>query len=414
MEYTMEKLSGLLNKVSEVIRKERIQKEERQKRGEYFNIFSVLRLETKEVRLHSAFLAELLNPEGSHGLGKQFLELFLNMVVRKNKEESFDFETEKPKVYVEYYIGIISEDKKSGGRIDLLIEDGKGNAVIIENKINAGDQEYQLLRYDNFAKDKYKSNYKLLYLTKDGGEASEYSTGKENFEYQCISYRNNILPWLECCEQAAVRHPLIRETIHQYIINLKEILNIMEKNTQDSLFDRIVENKEYILSVLFLKDNLVEIQCKMWKNVFIKQICNAVAKDNEMKILSYGYPESTQYMGVSFIKGGWEYVSVSFEFLSNGFKNFIYGIKFQNPENEKKDEIKEKLPEELTNMEGVRTSNWYPWLKIDEDFPNWDEDAIKALYDGNMKKHIESKLQYLVKIIDDKLEANCHEQNNLS
>ena len=72
----MEGLSNLLKEVSEVIREERIQKKERQKRGEYFNIFSVLRLETKEVRLHSAFLAELLNPEGSHGLGKQFLELF--------------------------------------------------------------------------------------------------------------------------------------------------------------------------------------------------------------------------------------------------------------------------------------------------------------------------------------------------
>lgn len=72
----MEGLSNLLNKVSEVIREERMQKKERQKRGEYFNIFSVLRLETKEVRLHSAFLAELLNPEDSHGLGKQFLELF--------------------------------------------------------------------------------------------------------------------------------------------------------------------------------------------------------------------------------------------------------------------------------------------------------------------------------------------------
>ena len=402
----MEKLSGLLNMVSEVIQKEKTQKEEKQKRGEYFNIFSVLRLEAKEVRLHSAFLAELLNPKGSHGLRNKFLELFLNMVVRKNKE-NFYFETEKAKVHVEYYIGIISEDKKSGGRIDLLIEDGKGNAIIIENKINAGDQEYQLLRYNNFAKDKYKSNYKLLYLTKDGGEASEYSTGKEDFEYQCISYRNNILPWLECCEQAAVRHPLIRETIHQYIINLKEILNIMEKNTQDSLFDRIVENKENMLSVLFLKDNLVGIQCKMWENVFIKQICNAVAKDNEMEIHPYGSPESTQYLGVSFKKKEkeWKYVSVSFEFLSNGFKNFIYGIKFQNLENEKKDEIKEKLAEELTNMEGVRTSNWYPWLKIDEDFPNWEEDAIKALYDGNMKEHIESKLQDLVKIIDDKLGA---------
>ena len=398
MEYTMEKLSGLLNKVSEVIRKERIQKEERQKRGEYFNIFSVLRLETKEVRLHSAFLAELLNPEGSHGLGKQFLELFLNMVVRKNKEESFDFETEKPKVYVEYYIGIISEDKKSGGRIDLLIEDGKGNAVIIENKINAGDQEYQLLRYDNFAKDKYKSNYKLLYLTKDGGEASEYSTGKENFEYQCISYRNNILPWLECCEQAAVRHPLIRETIHQYIINLKEILNIMEKNTQDSLFDRIVENKEYILSVLFLKDNLVEIQCKMWKNVFIKQICNAVAKDNEMEIQYYGHPWSTQYMGVSFKK--WKYVSVSFEFLSNGFKNFIYGIKFKNLQIDKG--IREEIKMKLANIERGQASNWYPWYKIDEQYRDWSVvNAIEALYNDEMKKHLKSKLDYLIGLIDE-------------
>ena len=178
----------------------------------------------------------------------------------------------------------------------------------------------------------------------------------------------------------------------------------MEKNTQDSLFDRIVENKENILSALFLKNNLGEIQYKMWENVFIKKICKAVASE-EMDIFPYGNKWSTQYRGVSFIKKGWNYVSVSFEFFSNDFKNFSYGIKFRDPENEKKDEIKEKLLEELTNMEGVRTSNWYPWLKIDEDFPNWEEDAIKALYDGRMQEHIKSKLQYLVKIIDDKLEA---------
>ena len=400
MEYTMEKLSNLLNMVSEVIQKEKTQKEEKQKRGEYFNIFSVLRLEAKEVRLHSAFLAELLKPKGSHGLGKQFLELFLNMVVRKNKE-NFYFEIENAKVHVEYYIGIISEDKKSGGRIDLLIEDGKATAIIIENKINAGDQEYQLLRYDDFAKDIYK-NYKLLYLTKDGGEASEYSTGKENFKYQCISYRNNILPWLECCEQAAVRHPLIRETIHQYIINLKEILNIMEKNTQDELINSLVEKKENILSALFLKNNLGEIQYKMWENVFIKKICKAVASE-EMDIFPYGNKWSTQYRGVSFKEKKWKNVSVSFEFFSNDFKNFSYGIKFLDPENEKKDGIKEKLPEELTNMEGVRTSNWYPWLKIDEDFPNWEEDAIEALYDGRMQEHIKLKLTYLVTIINKNL-----------
>ena len=271
------------------------------------------------------------------------------MVVRKSKEEPFDFETENAKVHVECYIGVISEDKKSGGRIDILIEDDKdkGNAIIIENKINAGDQEYQLLRYNNFAKDIYK-NYKLLYLTKDGGEASEYSTGKENFKYQCISYRNNILPWLECCEQAAVRHPLIRETIHQYIINLKEILNIMEKNTQDELINSLVEKKENILSALFLKNNLGEIQYKMWENVFIKKICKAVASE-EMDIFPYGNKWSTQYRGVSFIKKGWNYVSVSFEFFSNDFKNFSYS---EIRKMKKKMRLKKNWPKNLPIWKG--------------------------------------------------------------
>ena len=44
--------------------------------GENFNIFDVLKLSTSEVRTHSAFLAELLNPEGSHGQGDIFLRLF--------------------------------------------------------------------------------------------------------------------------------------------------------------------------------------------------------------------------------------------------------------------------------------------------------------------------------------------------
>lgn len=402
MEYTMEGLSNLLKEVSEVIREERMQKKERQKRGEYFNIFSVLRLETKEVRLHSAFLAELLNPEGSHGLGKQFLELFLNMVVRKSKEEPFDFETEKAKVHVEYYIGVISEDKKSGGRIDILIEDDKdkGNAIIIENKINAGDQEYQLLRYNNFAKNK-KSNYKLLYLTKDGGEASEYSTGKENFEYQCISYRNNILPWLECCEQAAVRHPLIRETIHQYIINIKEILNIMEDSALNNLIDSIVEEKDNILSIIRLKDNLGEILHKMCKKK-LEPIYDCFVKEYGMERHLYVGKWNMQYSGVSFKKEEWKYISISFEFYSNNLKNFGYGIKFQDLQKDKG--IREEIKMKLANIEGGQASIWYPWYKIDEQYQDWsDFKAIETLYNDEMKKHLKSKLDYLIGLIDKNL-----------
>lgn len=46
--------------------------------GEEFNIFRILKLESSEVRMHSAFLAELLNPKGSHGQKDTFLKLFID------------------------------------------------------------------------------------------------------------------------------------------------------------------------------------------------------------------------------------------------------------------------------------------------------------------------------------------------
>ncbi|MCP4987377.1 MAG: hypothetical protein GY928_15375 [Colwellia sp.] len=42
-----------------------------------FNLFSVLRSASDEVRLHSRFITEILNPKGSHGFGDCFLQEFL-------------------------------------------------------------------------------------------------------------------------------------------------------------------------------------------------------------------------------------------------------------------------------------------------------------------------------------------------
>ena len=42
-----------------------------------FNIFEIMRMQSDEVHLHSRFIAELLNPKGTHGLGKTYLQLFL-------------------------------------------------------------------------------------------------------------------------------------------------------------------------------------------------------------------------------------------------------------------------------------------------------------------------------------------------
>ena len=90
----------LFDKVNEIVNKyEEISKIS----GENFNVFKIIDLTTDEVRLHSKFLAELLNPEGSHGQGDIFLKLFIKTFDIK------DFETETAKVFVEKNIGLKTE-----------------------------------------------------------------------------------------------------------------------------------------------------------------------------------------------------------------------------------------------------------------------------------------------------------------
>lgn len=81
-----------------------------------------------------------------------------------------DFNTINAHVETEYYIGKISEDGTRGGRTDIILLDDHNHAVIIENKIGALEQETQLERYNNYAKDKKFSDYRLLYLTPEGND----------------------------------------------------------------------------------------------------------------------------------------------------------------------------------------------------------------------------------------------------
>ena len=146
----MDKLNSLINQVSEIVLRDKTQQEERRKRGECFNIFEVLGLQTSEVRLHSAIIAELLNPRGNHGLGDKFLKAFIDDVIPEQCR--FTLDALSAKVYTEFNIGNISKDYTEGGRIDLLIQDNVKQTIIIENKIYAGDQPCQLLRYNNYAR----------------------------------------------------------------------------------------------------------------------------------------------------------------------------------------------------------------------------------------------------------------------
>ena len=139
----MEKeLHNLLNEVNVILQQEKIKKEESLKRGERFNMFATLGVAHYEVT-HSAIIASFLNPQELHGQGDKFLKLFLSII-----GDETELDTANSNVY--------TESSNDDGRIDILIEDNNKKAVIIENKIYAGDQNEQLKRYNHFASNKYK------------------------------------------------------------------------------------------------------------------------------------------------------------------------------------------------------------------------------------------------------------------
>ena len=248
----MAEIHKLLNQARLIIEKVKVSCNESRLRGEQFNIFHACGVNHYETT-HSTILAEFLNPEGSHGQGDTYLKEFLSVVGDIGFSSAFD--TSESSVSTEY--------STSCGRLDILISNSKGQAIIIENKIYAGDQWGQLKRYDNFASQKYHAgNYAILYLTLWGDEASEQSG--EGVQYKCISYKDIIQEWLKRCIRISAQKPLIRETMIQYSNLIKELTNqTMDAINKNELLELMANNAEVVAEIFNNQSDYIKYT---WEN----------------------------------------------------------------------------------------------------------------------------------------------------
>lgn len=270
-------IQQLLQKAQPILQKSKAEMKEREAKGEYFNVFENLHFTRPEEHLHTPFLRMLLDKDANHGVGKGFLEAFLDKVVKKLKP---DFQYDVNSSHVEsqdVYLGNkeISEDGTStGGKIDILLHDDKKHAIIIENKFDrygnpAQDQEKQLERYYNYGK-KYEG-FILIYLTPSGQYASENSTGSNTITYYPISYdlsdnKPNILSWLDECLKISKGCPRIHEVIKQYITFIKNTRHIMED--QNDLLNLLLSKDNLDVTLRILRDE------QMIKEKIRKDFCD--------------------------------------------------------------------------------------------------------------------------------------------
>lgn len=232
-------ISGLLNEVSLCIG-------QRIASGEDYSVLETA-IKGNEEMMHSSVIASLLDTRGSHGQKCRFLELFLGCLPERFKS----FDASGARTACERYIGQKTED--SGGRVDICIENSSGQMIVIENKIFAGDQEHQILRYVEFLRGMLRNRggvkFPVLYLTPDGHSPSDDSTQADGMQcrcgedYVCISYKDVIVPWLDKCINEMQEKPHLKEHLTTYrdiikkkVLGMdrkKDIINIIESTEKN-------------------------------------------------------------------------------------------------------------------------------------------------------------------------------------
>ena len=213
-----------------------------------YNLFLALLDINDEVRLHSRFIYSLLDPNSSHYQKELFLELF----IKACGLEDFGLDPQSAKAYKEYE------------NIDIYITDGAKH-IILENKINAGDQEAQIKRYiETIQKENDgEAEIYVLFLSLQGREPSDYSlsglkikggkilekNGDEVAKFKAVSYKKEIMAWLDSCLDEAGNLANLAAVISQY-------KNVIEKIY--GFYKGVEMDTEEISKIILENYNLVD------------------------------------------------------------------------------------------------------------------------------------------------------------
>ena len=135
-----------------------------------FNVFEAIRHTRVEER-HSDFLAFLLDPKETHGLGAEFLVQFLVTAVKAISSESRPLSLGD--IVLKDFGGCLVLRERHN--IDVLCIDEKHRLLLaIENKVDSGEHSDQLVRYRQLLEKRYGDFRRVLvYLTPETDDPSD-------------------------------------------------------------------------------------------------------------------------------------------------------------------------------------------------------------------------------------------------
>lgn len=206
------------------------------------NVFSVLDIIRKEI-MYCRVLVYLL---------RNNWHLFEENVLKKccDGEELVTAETEFP-------CDPPCDDYQKEGRIDIFLKT-QSHIVAIEVKVDAGDQEHQLIRYQKELEKSFKEyEHHIFYLTLDGHRPSDYSLKcnqncNKNSNNKCvvqdcqlISFNSDICNWLQNIISDFEEHSIAKDFL--------EVLKMSNNNYQEYV-ELLRHSKEYSKMILKLSE----------------------------------------------------------------------------------------------------------------------------------------------------------------
>ena len=234
-----------------------------------FNVFETLDAVRAEIR-HSNMLAWLMNPNANHGLGDQFLRLFLKYLFANNRDA---IKSELTLFDIEVFNLDDIEIRREWNRIDLLIiSEANKLVVVIENKVGTDEHGDQLNRYFRVVSKEFAEYHKLfVFLTPESLTPSDeanwiifdyssiYSTLRRLLESRknslsesvydfinqyCIILRRYIMPGSEIeeiCRKIYQKHQQALDLIFQYKpdieLEVSEIVQDLVKKHNNLILD---------------------------------------------------------------------------------------------------------------------------------------------------------------------------------
>ncbi len=213
-----------------------------------FNLFDALGIARREV-LHSAFLAWLLSPQETHGLGDYFLRRFLMETTAKARALGI---SALSSIDVDAWNLSNVEIATERHRIDILVVGAADGFVCpIENKIGADEHSDQLARYRNIVETEYPNLTPFpIFLTPDGREPQD---DNDREKWVSLSYEtiNQLMDRVLQMRGSSIS-PAVSDFLSQYKRTLGRHVLATRDNIDELAYQVYVKHKtaiEHIISV---------------------------------------------------------------------------------------------------------------------------------------------------------------------